>query len=230
MIAKKTILFFILLIPFVSALEFSPASLQFSLEKNEISCKKINFEIESSAAVHDAWAQNNLEQWSVTNFKTSSDEHQIELSYPSKINSEEKEFQVCISGSKSGDYRGVLIFREEKIGNSIVQFAVWIRLHVNENSTENNPATPPEEDYSDNSGSAHKGSSNSQIIYSASQNSSETNNFQTLNFPINQEEIKLNSPQKEITTTSNKGLLVLTIPALIAVLLLILIVAKKRRS
>lgn len=232
MILKKTILFFVLLIPIVSALEFSPTSLQFSLEKNEISCKKINFEIESSAKVHDTWAQNSLEQWSITNFKTNSQEHEIELSYPAEISPEEKELQVCISGSKPGDYRGTLIFREEKVGNSIIQFAVWLKLHINASSTEDDKPTPPEDDGRDSrtSGRSHKSSSSSQTIYYASRNSSETYDFQTLNFPTTQEKIRLNQPQKEVAATQNSAILILTIPALIAILFIVLIVSKRRKS
>ena len=128
---RKIFLFFILLIPITSALEFFPASLQFDLEKNQISCKKINFEIESPATVRDAWAQSSLEQWSITNFKTNSQEHEIQLSYPSEINPEQKELEFCVSGSKPGEYKGALVFRQEKIGNSIVQFAVWLKLSIN---------------------------------------------------------------------------------------------------
>ena len=232
MILKKAVLFLILLIPLISGLEFSPTSLQFSLEKNETLCKKINFEIESSAAVHDAWAQSSLEQWSITNFKTSSQEHGIKISYPTETNPEEKELQVCISGSKSGDYRGALIFREEKVGNSIVQFGVWLKLHINASSTEDDKPKPPEDDDEDsgNSGHSHRSSSSSQTVFYVPQNTSKVYDFQTLSFPITQEKIRLNQPQKEIAVTQqNSAILILTIPVLIVILLIVLMISKKRK-
>lgn len=168
----------------VSALEFSPANLEFNLEKNEVGCKKVFFELETSAKLTDVWADNFNDEWSLSDFKTASSELGVQMNYPSEVSSEKKEAEICVSGSKVGNYKGAIIFRQEKVGNSVVQFAVWIKLFV---SGQND-----EEDSDDDSDGGHSRSSSGQNYQTSWSNYSRpVLNFEEINLPIYEEKISL---------------------------------------
>ena len=78
---KIAILLLILLIPLTTALEFYPTTLEFTLQPNEISCKKIYFELDSPATARDIWALNEEQPWSITNFQTPPTAHKLTLAY-----------------------------------------------------------------------------------------------------------------------------------------------------
>jgi hypothetical protein len=187
---KKLIgLVFVLLFPLcVSALQFSPTTLEFGMKENEVLCKKINFEIENFATVRDAWAENSDDGWSVSNFKTSAEGLGLVVNYPMELNSEEKEIQVCLSGSKPGNYKGALVFREQKVGNSIIQFAVWLKVSVA--GTVEEPEENAHEDEDETHSSKSSGKSTTSHFYD---DSVSAQNFQELGFELPNEKIKLGS-------------------------------------
>lgn len=227
---KYLILLSIFLIPFASAIQFSPTSLEFNLEKNQISCKHINFQIESTNTLKDAWAQSTSLPWTITSFQTGSQELSLALSYPTEINPEEKEIQLCLSGAVPGEYHGALIFREDEIGNSVVQFAIWLKVNINKETGEpknesSGQSTSKKPKHSSSSGS-YRGS-NSVIISGTNKDESEKK-FQEINFDIPQEKIKLDSKAKKEVKTQTTPALLFIIP-IILILLLLLFIPKRKR-
>lgn len=205
----KLIFYFTALIIFltaiVSALQFSPTTLEFNLEKNQVACKNIYFEIESQTTIKDAWAEDSSEQWSISNFKTSSRQLDLELSYPSQITPEQKEIQLCLSGSNPGNYRGAIIFRENEIGNSIVQFAVWLKVSISGETEEAE-------------GESESGSSNGRSTAVYLEQSQFKENAQELSFEIPNDKIKLGSK-----TVEKKSSQIALVPIIISVIIFLIV-------
>jgi len=224
---RKLIFLILLLIPITSALQFSPTSLEFNLEKNQISCKKINFEVESQTTIKDVWAQFSSQEWSISNFQTSSQTHGISISYPNEINPNQKEIEVCLSGSKPGSYRGTLVFRQGEVGNSIVQFAVWLKVSISGETNER----PIENKTSSSKSSGSSGGSSNNIVWT-SQSSTEPSkeNFQEINYNFPQNEIKLSSKNTNPLPQQNKlaPSLLLALSMLLIIFLVLLFVKAKR--
>ena len=133
----KFFLLFITLTLFVlnaiQAVGFSPSSLTFDLGKNQEGCKMITIDSDSEKiTVSDSWAENESVEWKVSSFNTSSDEHEITINYDNELSIDEREVEVCLSGRKLGEYHGVLLFKEEQQGNSVVQLGVWLKVLINE--------------------------------------------------------------------------------------------------
>lgn len=117
----------------VSAASFSPSNLVYLVEKNEESCQVITLESDSdSIEVFDVWAENKDVEWSVGKFDTSASSHGLSLNYDQELSTSEREVEVCVSGSRDGEYRGAIIFKQEQEGNSVVQLAVWLKVVVGE--------------------------------------------------------------------------------------------------
>jgi hypothetical protein len=213
---KIALFIFLFLIPLTSAIQFSPTSLEFNLEKNQVGCKNINFQIESQTTVHDTWAESQYSAWSITNFQTSSQEHGIDIDYASQINSDQEKIEVCLSGSTPGDYKGALIFREGEVGNSVVQFAVWLKVSISGETEEKS------------SGSSHHSSSSSNAVLVSGTNSPEPKpTTQQLSFNFPQEEIRLNSQAKQQNHSSANSILWIILPAIPIILLLFLILIRR---
>ncbi|MBU0907359.1 MAG: hypothetical protein KKD18_06835 [Nanoarchaeota archaeon] len=212
---KKIILFFLLFIPLVSAIQFSPTSLEFNLGTNQVACKNVYFQVESSTTLRDAWAQSSSSPWTITNFQTSSQELGLELSYPSEVNSGQGEIQLCLSGSQAGDYKGALIFRQGETGSSIVQFAVWLKASIAPSNNLPQEESPSSSKTSKSSGSYH--GSNTVLVPGINPTKPE-NTLQKINYNLSQEEIKLNKPSSIKGTSSSM------VPILLITLLVILII------
>ncbi|MFH1289947.1 MAG: hypothetical protein ABIH92_00915 [Nanoarchaeota archaeon] len=171
---KGILLFVVVLSAFsVSALQFSPASLEFDLEIGEFSCKKVNVWAETERVeVSDVWASDFDDEWSISGFDTEASELGLDVDYPHEIFSED-EISVCISGTSPGDYKGALVFRQEGVGSSIVQFVVWLRVSISgeedgddsgeEDETEDEDEV--EEDSLDNGGSSRSSGGSSGTIW-----------------------------------------------------------------
>ena len=155
---KRLFLFllFILFLFNVSALEFSPSSLDFVMNKDQQLCKTIFFNIDGQeASIQDYWADSSSEDWTISKFKTTASELSLQIFYPTKVSLAQSQVQVCIKGTKSSKNKGALIFKQEKEGNSLVQFVVWLNVSVqgieNPQKDENkskNKRSPDEEDSS----------------------------------------------------------------------------------
>jgi len=140
----------------VLATGFSPSSLIFSLEAGVEGCQTITITTESeTVAINDSWAENKEVEWKISSFNTTAEEHQIDIDYPSQIQSPENKVEVCVSGSELGEYHGAMLLKEEQKGNSIIQMGIWIKLTVVEKQEE--VVAPVQTDV--NTGSSGGGSS-----------------------------------------------------------------------
>ena len=122
----------------VCATGFSPSSLIYNLELNEESCRMITITSDSEViSIDDKWAENKDVEWKVSLFETDANEHGISIDYDDELSEDEREVEVCVSGSRVGEYHGVVLLKEGQQGNSIVQMGVWIKLIVHEVGVEN---------------------------------------------------------------------------------------------
>ncbi len=117
---------------------FSPSSLVFNLGPNQEECQIITITSNSlTINVDDKWATNSDVEWKVSLFNSSAEEHNLNINYDNSLGEEERELQVCLSGSELGEYHGVIIMKEEQQGNSVVQMGVWLKVVVAENIDKN---------------------------------------------------------------------------------------------
>ena len=117
----------------VEAVGFSPSSLTFDLEQGQEGCKMITIDSESETIkASDRWAKSKDDPWSVSSFNESSSSKGIKISYDNELSIDEREVEVCLSGSNVGEYHGVLLFQEEQNGSSIIQFGVWLKALITE--------------------------------------------------------------------------------------------------
>jgi hypothetical protein len=139
-----TFLFLILAVSIVTAVGFSPTSLTFNLEPGKENCKMITLNSESSTiSVSDSWAENPEIEWKVSNFNTPAENHGIFINYPEELPIDEREIEVCLSGSKLGEYHGVILMKQAQQGNSIIQLAVWLKVVIESaKQTQEPPQTP----------------------------------------------------------------------------------------
>ena len=132
-------LFFIILISvnLVGAVGFSPTSLVFNLERGQQECKMISISSESNTiTIEDKWTENKEIEWKVSLFDKDASYHGISIDYPKELSLDEREIEVCLSGSNIGEYHGVLLMKEEQQGNSIVQMGVWLKAVISEESVQ----------------------------------------------------------------------------------------------
>ena len=217
----KKIILALLFLPLATALQFSPPSLEFNLQVNETHCKEIYFQIDSPATLRDIWAQSISDEFSILNFKTPSQQHKLSLSYPSQISRDQNQIELCLSGSSPGNYKGALLFREEEVGNTIVQFAVWLNVKIT------GEADKPQEQKPSGSTSRRSSSSNTNIVYSQQPTDKEIT-FQPLAFDFPQEEIKLAGKTSITSSKTNPSTILLAaLPILLIVALLFLILLRR---
>jgi hypothetical protein len=120
----------------IKAVSYSPSSLIFSLNKGEEQCKMITIDSESEKiTLSDKWAENKDVEWNVNLFNNESDSS-IHLTYPKVLEKNEREAKICIKGTKTGEYHGVLLLKEEQKGNSVIQVGIWIKAIIDEKTEE----------------------------------------------------------------------------------------------
>ena len=121
----------VIMMSFVCASGFSPTSLIFNLNKGQEECKIITITSDSEMiTVSDLWAENKDVEWSTRLFDKDASYHSISISYPELLSIDERQVEVCLSGSKEGEYHGVVLLKEEQKGNSIIQMGVWIKATI----------------------------------------------------------------------------------------------------
>ena len=151
------IFLFVMMLNGVIAVGFSPSSLIFNLEPSQEECKTIIINSESQTiSISDLWAKNVDVEWKVSNFETLASEHGISIDYDSELSDGENSVEVCLLGSSVGEYHGVMLFREEQQGNSIVQMGIWLKVVIAEVEEEIVPSPPV---INDNGGSSSGGGS-----------------------------------------------------------------------
>lgn len=86
--------------------------------------------------VSDKWAENESVEWKVSLFDKDADLHDISIDYLNELSIDEREVEICLSGSEVGEYHGVILLREQQKGNSIVQMGVWLKVTIVESEEE----------------------------------------------------------------------------------------------
>src|SRR3989344_2627840 len=125
------IFLFIITINGVTATGFSPTSLIFDLKPNEKSCQTITISSNSSEiSVSDKWAENKDIDWSVGLFESSASSHGISINYDPELSINEREVEVCLSGSNLGEYHGVILLNEKQEGKSVIRMGVWLKATI----------------------------------------------------------------------------------------------------
>ncbi len=151
-----------MLIPSVIAVGFSPSSLVFNLNPNQEECKTITLDSDSEKiTVFDKWAENATVEWKASAFNTRASEHGVSINYSKELSKMEREVEVCLSGSKVGEYHGIIIFQQQQEGNSIIQIGVWLKVTINEKE-ETPSSQPPTSSNNGNSQSSGGGGSGSE--------------------------------------------------------------------
>lgn len=141
------------LISTVSATGFSPTSLIYNNYVGEEKCLSVTIDSTSETiSVNDFWAADTEIEWKVSNFNTTSGSHGISIDYPSSLSLDQRQFDVCLSGDRLGEYHGVLLLKEEQEGNSIIQMGIWIKATITEK-----PAEPEQTTTSSGSSSSSSG-------------------------------------------------------------------------
>lgn len=141
---KFIFLFLILLFPVAAASGFSPTNLVYLLEPNQELCQIVRLDSTSrSITVFDVWAESNDVEWNVSLFNTTAEEHNLIINYSKELSINEREVEICISGSELGEYHGAVIFRQGQEGNLIMQLAVWLKILVEEPPVQPAETTTP---------------------------------------------------------------------------------------
>jgi hypothetical protein len=187
-------LFFIIIflssLSFAQASGFSPSSFTFNLIPNEEECGTITIDSTSSTiSVSDTWAENKDVEWKVGLFDTSASSHGISIDYDEQLSNNENEVEVCVSGSKVGEYHGVILLREEQEGNQIIQMAIWIELIIAEKT---------QEVINQNAGGGGGSGSSTKSTTNSTTNSTNTTTQET------QEGVYVSVPNTENNTTTNQ--------------------------
>ena len=112
---------------------FSPSKLVYVLGPNEELCQFVHLTSDSeNITIFDVWAENETVEWKVSFFNTTAEEHGLTLTYPEELSIDERDISVCVSGEELGEYRGAVIFREGQEGMTVVQYAVWMTVIIEE--------------------------------------------------------------------------------------------------
>ncbi len=168
-------LFSIFFITGVLATGFSPSSLTFNLAKGEEQCQSIHLDSDSSKiSVIDVWAESSDSEWKISEFKTSSSEHNIIINYPKELSAIQRDVSICVTGKKVGEYHGAIIFKQQQEGNSVIQLAVWLKVIVDGESASKSSSS------SSSSSGGGRGASTSTKSSSPEQLSANHENYQDI--------------------------------------------------
>jgi hypothetical protein len=158
----KTVCFvflFVMMLGGVLASGFSPSSLIYEVGVDEEMCSDLSVSSDSEVIlVSDAWASDESVDWKVSNFESEASSHGLDVSYDSELSVDERDLEVCVSGSELGEYHGVLLLKEQQEGNSIVQMGVWMKVNVGESEALPSDASRLEPSASEGSGGSGSGS------------------------------------------------------------------------
>ncbi|MBT4135962.1 hypothetical protein HOD75_01190 [archaeon] len=139
---------------FVLATGFSPSEIVEEINVGEEICQIINVNSDSSISITDKWAESVDVEWKSGLFESSAVDHGININYDNELDVDEREVEVCMSGSVIGEYHGIILLSQEQQGNSIVQMGVWVKLTIAETPIEEpgTPSAPPQSSSGSSSG------------------------------------------------------------------------------
>lgn len=125
-------LFFLFLITGeVIAAGFSPSSLTYKLNVGEKKCQMITINSNSEQIMlSDKWAENKDVEWKVSKFNETANYNSLSISYPKKLDSNQKNAEICLSGKEQGEYHGVILLTEQQKGNLVAQMGIWVKAVI----------------------------------------------------------------------------------------------------
>lgn len=233
-------LFFVFFISTVVAEGFSPSNLVYVLTPNEELCQVVSLESDSvNITVLDSWAENENVNWSISLFNTPAEDHSLTIDYPTELSIDEREVEVCVSGSKLGEYHGVIIFRQAQQGTSIIQLAVWLKVVIE------NPPQPTQEQQAppaNNGGGGSGGSGKAKTPAKNTTNATSTTNPSASNVELLSAQQQTETQDAASEPTGNaiqeeiesqpllSPLRVIPIIFVIGVIIAVFVVRKKRRN
>lgn len=183
----------------ISAVGFSPTSLEFELLPGEEGCGSVSVTSDSDTiSITDKWAENSSVEWKVSLFNTSSSELGLKMEYDKSLALNERNAEICVVGEKIGEYHGVLLLREEQEGNSIIQMGIWLKVEIVEKKTP--PPEPIPAIVTNTGGGGGGGGTIKNLTQNITQNSS--NNIINLNANNNADA----SEAKEDENAENSGI------------------------
>lgn len=110
-------------------LGISPPSLNFSMRIGEGRCEKVNLYSQgvTNIKIKDTWTNGSRLSRDLNDYNYNSNELGINTVYPKVLAVDKKEeFLLCITGSRSGNYQGVLIAE----GEGILSVGMWILADI----------------------------------------------------------------------------------------------------
>ena len=130
------IFLFIFLICFGSSatLSMSPPQIDFVGQTGETICEKVYFKIEEKDILIGKanWAKEGFDERKLSKHQLTSEEIGLEVIMPELITIDNcSEIEVCIKGSKKGNYHGALLYR---IKDKPLQVGIWMNVSLKGNS------------------------------------------------------------------------------------------------
>lgn len=127
-----SIFLFFFLVSFVSSvtLSMSPPQIDFIGKTNEVICKYVEVKVEGVETLtgKTRWAEKDYFERNLLNHKLESEDLKIEIDFPNEIEvRESKKIEICIEGSKKGNYHGALLYRIE---DKPVQVGIWMNVSL----------------------------------------------------------------------------------------------------
>ncbi|MBS3077507.1 hypothetical protein J4233_04510 [Candidatus Pacearchaeota archaeon] len=124
-----------------ASLQLDRGSLVFSLGLNERACKTVRIssgDYFGGIQIKDIWAGTPDEARNFGAYNFTSEDHGLSISYAKPISNLQNSVdeEVCLEGSKLGDYKGAIIFTPESSEQINVEIGTWLLVHVSENPQE----------------------------------------------------------------------------------------------
>jgi hypothetical protein len=117
----------------ITAIGFSPENLVYNSSIGQKQCQIVTINSDSkNIIVSDKWAENKDTPWNPNLFNVSASDNELSISYDKKLSINDRTIEVCISGKKAGEYHGILLIKEEQVGNSVVQAGIWIKAVISD--------------------------------------------------------------------------------------------------
>jgi hypothetical protein len=117
------ILLLVLFVPLVIAFNSNLGTLTFLLEQNEELCQVVDVgEHEEVFYLYDVWSGESEDSLDNGGFEFNYSDHNLSVNYPKEVQIEVEEIDVCVSGSKVGEFFGKIVFEglEREISLNVV--------------------------------------------------------------------------------------------------------------
>lgn len=145
LLKMKQIFFIFLFLIFISisladaSLSLSKSRIYFNLEANEKNCQNITIASEDykgKITIRDVWSQSKEEN-NINKYIYNPENLGISAEYKREIKdfNRESEIELCLTGTKNGEFRGDFIFTPESDTNIVVEVGSWLFVNVTGSET-----------------------------------------------------------------------------------------------